>query len=585
MKKLLSVLLVSAFAFSGGAVFAQREATVNTNQHNIYISGKADDVSVVTMMMKNKTDNTVAYVDEAEIKDGEYSLKFKFTEDYANYDLYVMDGSKNITYTVMETKAEALYPVGDVTKSKFSEDKKTADISAYINNKYNDAGTAKVIVSWYNASGAMVGCETADISYDYFSGSVSKTVNVPEGAEKGKVFIWSSMSDCIPLARTSKILPSKNVVLIGDSLGDFFVDSKCIRGWGQCIGKYMHDEANIINLCHAGWNAELYLAVENVGEQSNRWLQGWNYAKQFLNPGDYAIFGLGYNDANLMGYNGEYYEMVDGVKTIYNAGKDYSLNGSTIKDFKKQKDENGESYIETPKYGKIYFDGNVGIYELNRDTADKKYFSYRYEDKNGKIHTYADEAYYDSMKVMLDDCRDMGVNVILRDISCIYNPDLVRNDKLPGYHTWLGMSYINERAKQLGDEYENVTYVPLFETTKANFLKVREEFSGDKDNLPSYYYSDVENKVLKPQYENVTNWKQQQLVDKYFQTLRSYDEFYTGGEVLFNSSTNKYGYKTEDGSWIYEDTIHTNRAGADDTAYHLAQLIKKSDSSLSEYIK
>ena len=48
MKKLLSVLLVSAFAFSGGAVFAQREATVNTNQHNIYISGKADDVSVVT---------------------------------------------------------------------------------------------------------------------------------------------------------------------------------------------------------------------------------------------------------------------------------------------------------------------------------------------------------------------------------------------------------------------------------------------------------------------------------------------------------------------------------------------------------
>ena len=84
MKKLLSVLLVSAFAFSGGAVFAQRDATVNTNQHNIYISGKADDVSVVTMMMKNKTDNTVAYVDEAEIKDGEYSLKFKFTEDYAN---------------------------------------------------------------------------------------------------------------------------------------------------------------------------------------------------------------------------------------------------------------------------------------------------------------------------------------------------------------------------------------------------------------------------------------------------------------------------------------------------------------------
>ena len=35
MKKLLSVLLVSAFAFSGGAVFAQREATVNTTQHNI----------------------------------------------------------------------------------------------------------------------------------------------------------------------------------------------------------------------------------------------------------------------------------------------------------------------------------------------------------------------------------------------------------------------------------------------------------------------------------------------------------------------------------------------------------------------
>ena len=204
MKKNILICIISLFMFGNINVFAEREATVNTECNNIYISGEvSDDIPGVTIMLKN--DNEIAYMNQVGIIDGKYELKFKFNKNYRDYKLYVRDGKTDITDTVISTSATSFYPVAEITKSEFSDDGSTVDISAYFENKYNDEGSAKLIIGWYDENGIMNSCEIKDISYDYYSGKAEQAVNVPENAEKATVFILNSLTNCIPLGNSAKI--------------------------------------------------------------------------------------------------------------------------------------------------------------------------------------------------------------------------------------------------------------------------------------------------------------------------------------------------------------------------------------------
>ena len=205
MKKKILSAVGSLLVLGSMTAFAEREATLNAECNNIYISGQvSEDISSVTIMMKSDS-GELAYVNEADVIDGKYSLKFKFDKDYRDYELYVRDGDENITDTVISTSVTSFYPSTEITKSEFSDDGTTLDISAYFENKYDDEGSAKLIVGWYDEDGILNSCEIKDITYGYFSGESDSTVTVPENAEKAMIFIWSSFTNCVPLGNPEQL--------------------------------------------------------------------------------------------------------------------------------------------------------------------------------------------------------------------------------------------------------------------------------------------------------------------------------------------------------------------------------------------
>ena len=148
LKKALSIAIILSCFISMFAYAAPTEKVYNSNEQNIYVAGKTDiSNQTVTLLMKNQ-DNSIAYIDEGIAVNGNYSFKFKFKGNCQNCTLYIMDGSKNITETVLETRITGLYPLGNIDNTKISEDKKTISISANIKNLYNDAGNAKIIIAW-----------------------------------------------------------------------------------------------------------------------------------------------------------------------------------------------------------------------------------------------------------------------------------------------------------------------------------------------------------------------------------------------------------------------------------------------------
>ncbi len=574
IKKIFSAVCAfsTAISLAVPCMAKVNESITNTQTHNIYVEGVAADSSSVTLKME-KSDKTVAYADETETEpDGKYTFKFKLDDDYKNYTLSINDGGKNITDTVTLTESETLGLVGEISASELADGKYS--LSAQIINKLDDAGECKLIYASYDENGKLLGVDSEDFSYGYNSAQTSLEKTAAENAEKVKIFMWQSLANCIPLAKPSTALPKKNVVLIGDSLGQTYDSSDCTKGWGEYLGKYMNGGANIINCCHAGWRTLSYLMYDGKNSDNFR-LQGWEYAKKFLNEGDYVIFGLGYNDYVQMGYNGTYYDTVDGVKKEYYTSESNDLlKVKPNRAYDRQTDENG-TYIET-RQGKLYTtckDGNA----LTTD-SNSGHLSYFYLDENGVVQSYGADAYYDNMKEMLDDCRELGVNAIIRNVACISYPNSAQSRENKGYHGYITHAIINEKAQKLAEEYDNVVTVDLFSETKEHFTQLYNSF---EDKAPDYAYdSDGE---IKANYAGVKDWKQQQLLDKYWLTIRTIDRYYKDGSPeLLNGS---WVYRRQNGAYRIQDTLHYCSDGADYIASAIAKLIKQTDSGLAEYVK
>ncbi len=574
IKKIFSIICASALSLSIAAPCMAKvnESITNTTTHNIYVEGIAANSNSVTLKME-KTDKTVAYADETETEsDGKYVFKFKFDDDYKNYTLSINDGGKNITDTVTLTESETLGLVGNINADELADGR--FSLTEEITNKLDDAGSCKLIYASYDENDILLGVDSEDFGYDYNTTSTTAEKTAKQGAKKVKIFMWQSLANCIPLAKAASSLPEKNIVLIGDSLGQTYDASDCTKGWGQYLGKYMNGGANIINCCHAGWRTISYLMYDDVNT-NNFWLQGWKYAKKFLNEGDYVIFGLGYNDYGQMGYNGTYYDTVDGVKKVYYTAD----NNDVIKvkpdwAYDRQTDENG-TYVETQQ-GKLYTSCKNG----NALTTDSNsgHLSFFYLDDNGVMQSYAADAYYDNMKEMLDDCRELGVNAIIRNVACISYPNSPQSRDNKGYHGFVTHAIINEKAEQLAEEYDNVVTVDLFSETRSHFMDLYNSFANE---APDYAYDS--NGELRACYKGVTDWKQRQLFDTYWLTLYTIDKYYKDGEPELQNGS--WVYRRADGSYRIQDTLHYCSAGADYMASAIAKLIKQSESSLAEYVK
>ena len=575
IKKFFSIICTAAIALSAAvpSLAAVNESQTNTVTNNIYVEGVAVNSDLVTLKMKNKTDNSLGYVDEISVEDdGTYKFKFKFNEDYTNYELSINDGDKNIADTVTLTKSESLGLLGNITTGELKDGEFT--LTADMINKLDDTGSCKLIYASYDENGTLLGAELDDFSYGFNSGTKTATKTAKTGAAKVKVFMWQSLENCIPLSTAAASLPKKNIVLLGDSLGQTYDESDVTKGWGQYLGNYMNGGANIINCCHSGWNTLSFLAYEQENPTSF-WLQGWNYAKSFLTEGDYVVFGLGYNDYGIKGYNGKYYDEVDGVRKFYYISeKDPYKAEHPNWSYDRQTDDGGK-YIETEQ-GKIYT-SKEGISDLTTN-SNNGVLSYFYLDENGVKQAYSADAYYDNMKIMLDDCKKMGVNVVIRNVACISNPNSPQSRDNPHYHGFVTHAIINEKVEMLASEYDNVVAVDLFSESKEHFLDLYNSF---KNEAPAYAYD--ANGNIKECYKDITNWQYQQLYDTYWLTIKTIGDYYkTGQPELLND---KWIYRKADGTYRIQDSLHYCGNGANYIASAIAKLIKQSESGLAEYVK
>lgn len=558
LKKII-ILLISVF-MPVSAVYAA-EGSIHAAARNISVSGKIQgNCSAVTLTLKNKQTGTTEYISELDINDsGEYFTKFKFNGDYENCILYVNEGDKDIRSSVLNVCSDSIMCIGDITAEAFNNGNVTSEINLI--NKYDDEGECQVIFSFYDINGKLLGIDTEKQSYDYYSGKGVYTKAVPENTYMAKVFLWQSFTDAIPIAKPDTVLPEKDIILIGDSLGQGYSAQSCRKGWGEYIGNYMAKGANVINECHAGWDTLMY--VENTAE-------GWEHAKSFIDKDDIVIFGLGYNDYCTMGYGGKYYDTIDGQRKIYYYSGS-GINSSSDMLYETQTDKNGKTYVDTASFGKLFANSGVSL-EVSKDGA----FTYLYKDENDIVNSYAADCFYDNMKIMLDDCKDIGAEVVIRNVAAICSKNAQSRES--GYYGYVTQSIINEKCIDLAAEYDNVTVVDLYSETKEHFSDIYNGANG----IPSYFYD--EDGAILPYIRQ--DYRLQQLADKYWLTIKNYAEFYKDGYIGQNpADESQWGYIKADKSFVAEDTLHYNSAGADYIASAIAELIKKSDSPAKEYFK
>lgn len=179
--------------------------------------------------------------------------------------------------------------------------------------------------------------------------------------------------------------------------------------------------------------------------------------------------------------------------------------------YERRTDENGE-YITIDGQTVYTVDSNNST-GMSAD-SNNGYLTFFYKDSDGTLQSYAVDAFYDNMKIMLDECAQMNVNVIIRDIACISNVKYAQGRDNKRYYAYVTQSIINEKVRKLASEYDNVISVDLFNATKNHFTDIYNSFSNSVDQLPDYYYN--ADGSLKECYTTVTDWRYQQLLDTYW---------------------------------------------------------------------
>ena len=212
--------------------FAQcSETGYMPEDNNFYISGNVPDGTegdAITLLLRD-SDGNIKYVNQYALdKNLKYCAKFKLREYNEDWVLSVREGDSDVTNgvevaIVTDSSSRNLYQVDcDVNRQNDGQ----ALINVNINNKYRNSGTSDLIIAFYDNNGSVINVSIKPINIEYQETNVSIFVDIPQNAEKIKVFMWKNTVSAIPLATAfennklhSDVFGSDRVAFIGDSIG------------------------------------------------------------------------------------------------------------------------------------------------------------------------------------------------------------------------------------------------------------------------------------------------------------------------------------------------------------------------------
>lgn len=222
MKKLLSIMLVLAMVLSiAGTAMAEPVSERYDGTSIVNVTGKVDEGSYVNLLLLDAEDN-VKHIQEVKPEsDGSYRAKFKFQGSTDGLTLAVKQGNADVTDSVVEaiSESEALtYTFGATTL-------KTNTLAvAEFENYFNIEGKTYVLmIAFYDEAGKLISVKTTEKkTVDFDESSSELTLDIPEGTDQIKTFLWDSIEKMIPLAKEKTTRPTKdlNILTIGNSFTD-----------------------------------------------------------------------------------------------------------------------------------------------------------------------------------------------------------------------------------------------------------------------------------------------------------------------------------------------------------------------------
>ncbi len=232
MKKKFILLSIAAAMLLSGAAQAQ---PIDSATSNIVISGTVPYDSVgdglVKILIRDGSD--ITYADEAEIKDGSYFKKFKYTGDVSNCSVAVKAGAKDITADVLTAEAHtgkfcgSIEVIGSGSNRSFNEGD-TVKLRAKLKNIWADKTAYKLIAASYGADGKLLDVKTFTKNAGYGEDGAEQTAEtdeftVPAGTAEVKGFVWGD--NVLPLIKNSaqqtgstEFRDGDRVAFIGDSI-------------------------------------------------------------------------------------------------------------------------------------------------------------------------------------------------------------------------------------------------------------------------------------------------------------------------------------------------------------------------------
>ena len=222
MKKIISVLLALSMILSiVGVAQAEPVSERYAGTSIVNVTGKVADVATVSLLLLDGNDN-VKHVQEVKPEtDGTYRAKFKFAESTEGLTLRVRQGTTDVTDSVISAVTESevyTYSFGATTL------KTNTMAVAEFENYFNIEGKTYVLmIAFYDEEGKLIGVKTTDKkNVEFNETKTDLTVDIPEGTDKIKTFIWDSIEKMIPLAKEKTTRPTKelNILTIGNSFTD-----------------------------------------------------------------------------------------------------------------------------------------------------------------------------------------------------------------------------------------------------------------------------------------------------------------------------------------------------------------------------
>jgi len=446
MKKILALLLVfcmlvpmAAFAETTEVSYAGSNATCN-----VYIEGEAT-TTFVSVILKDGNGN-VGYINQVtpdSENNGKYALKFKFTGDISDYNVYVRDEvtGQDISASVKKAVAtNVLYTASldvavDNADRAYIQQGDALNISVDIENKYGNDENVTVLVAAYGENNKLLAVKSTTVTALYDDLCATKDVDVsefeiPQGTVKAKVFAWSDTETMIPVA-PSKALVNKKVTvhLAGDSLCQTYNDDMYPRrGWGQYFEDYVAEGVEVNNAAISGRSTFSFLYVKEGTFNKGVMYKDYESSPYYKNivskiePGDYVIISFAINDC-------------------YQSAYDVYANADAT-----------DRYI---KSGGSYY--HVEEYDDEKMTATISSTTSVLPEGYEKVYSWCsdEEAYKANLQKMIDDAIEQGATPILLGSTNTYQAkgdNLSPSDSVKTYAT----TYMQDVAKENNIVYINI---------------------------------------------------------------------------------------------------------------------------------